>query len=75
MDVNPEDFLSRLFEAAVDAANPHNVLAQYLPKDTSGRAVVIGAGKAAASMAAALEASWQRPLSGVVVPVWSYRSV
>lgn len=64
---NPQDLLRDLFDTAVNAANPHAILPQYLPKDTSGRAVVVGAGKAAASMAAALEAHWQGPLSGLVV--------
>lgn len=64
---NPQKLLLDLFDTAVNAAHPREILAQYLPEDTSGRAVVIGAGKAAASMAAALEAHWQGPLSGLVV--------
>ena len=75
MDVNPEEFLLRLFETAVEAANPHKVLAKHLPEDTSGRAVVIGAGKAASSMASALEASWQGPLSGLVVTPYGHTEV
>lgn len=67
MDLQPREFLSYLFETAVAAAHPEQVLSQHLPEDTSGRAIVIGAGKAAASMAAALEKHWQGPLSGLVV--------
>lgn len=64
---DPEAFLIDLFHTAVNAAHPKEVLAKYLPKDTNKRAVVIGAGKAAASMAQALEQHWQGPLSGLVV--------
>lgn len=64
---NPQEFLLELFRVAVDAASPHHVLSPHLPADTSGRAVVIGAGKAAASMAAALESHWQGELTGLVV--------
>ena len=67
MDLQPQAFLHQLFDAGVGAAHPAQVLAPHLPADTSGRAVVIGAGKAAASMAAALEKHWQGPLSGLVV--------
>ncbi len=63
----PQEFLRELFQIAVDAANPHQVLAKHLPADTSRRAVVIGAGKAAASMASALEQHWSGDLSGLVV--------
>ena len=63
----PRAFLLDLFHSAVDAANPHTVLADYLPADTHRRAIVIGAGKAAASMAAALEQHWSGELSGLVV--------
>lgn len=64
---NPQAFLIDLFNTAVAAAHPAMVLAKHLPQDTSKRAVVIGAGKAAASMAAELEQHWQGPLSGLVV--------
>ncbi|PAJ75024.1 glycerate kinase [Pseudoalteromonas sp. NBT06-2] len=64
---NPEAFLIDLFHTAINAAHPKVVLAKYLPKNTNKRAVVIGAGKAAASMAQALEQHWQGPLSGLVV--------
>lgn len=64
---NPRQFLQALFQVAVDAANPHQVLAAHLPADTNRRAVVIGAGKAAAAMASALEQNWRGELSGLVV--------
>ncbi len=67
MHLEPQTFLSRLFETAIAAAHPEQVLARHLPADTSGRAIVIGAGKAAAAMAAALEKHWKGTLSGLVV--------
>ncbi len=51
--------LRAVFDAAVAAADPAVVLARHLPpRPASGRCVVVGAGKSAASMAAALEAAW-----------------
>lgn len=61
-------FLREMFDAAVASASPFHVLARFLPEKPKGRCVVVGAGKAAASMAAALEAAWPDvPLEGVVV--------
>lgn len=59
--------LRRLFEAGVAACHPARVVAPALPARPSGRVVVIGAGKAAAAMAAAVEAAWGPPLGGLVV--------
>ena len=64
---NPREFLLDLFQVAVSAADPHRTLTNYLPVDTNRRAVVIGAGKAAASMASAVEQCWAGELSGLVV--------
>ena len=63
----PRDVLNALFQAAVQAASPAQTLATHMPGQPAGRTVVIGAGKAAASMAQALEAAWDGDLSGVVV--------
>ncbi|PYE80895.1 glycerate kinase type-2 family protein [Pseudoroseicyclus aestuarii] len=66
----PEDdraLLTRLFEAAVAAADPERVLPPYLPERPKGRTVVVGAGKSSARMAAVFEALWDGPLEGVVV--------
>lgn len=62
-----EALLRALFAAAVDRARPDRCLAAHLPDPPTGRTVVVGAGKAAAAMAQALEAAWPRPLEGVVV--------
>ena len=62
--------LRGLFDAAVAAADPAKCLAQWLPEPPPGRTVVIGAGKAGAAMAAAVEANWRGDparLSGLVV--------
>jgi len=59
--------LRRLFEAAVARAQPALCLPPHLPAPPKGRAIVIGAGKAAGAMAATLEGNWSGPLSGLVV--------
>ena len=60
--------LKTLFGAAVASADPRVVLARHLPERPKWRVVVVGAGKSAAVMAAAVEAAWPDvPLSGVVV--------
>ncbi len=60
--------LRGVFDAAVKAADPRVMLAAHLPDKPRGRCVVVGAGKSAALMAAALEAAWPDvALSGVVV--------
>lgn len=65
-------FLTRLFEAAVAAADPRLALKAHLPAPPKGRTVVIGAGKGAAQLAAAFEDLWPHPLSGVVVTRYGY---
>ena len=56
-----------MFDAAIAAAQPAICLPQHLPPMPKGRLVVIGAGKASAAMAQAVEAHWKGPLSGLVV--------
>lgn len=60
-------FLQKLFHYAVEAAHPQYTLMQHLPAERRQDIIVIGAGKAAASMAAALESAWQGPVSGLVI--------
>lgn len=64
---DPRAFLIGLFQAAIDAARPERVLSRHLPERPRGRTLVVGAGKAAAAMAAALESAWDGPLEGLVV--------
>jgi glycerate 2-kinase len=56
-----------MLDAALAACNPAVCLPRHLPKPPLGRTVVVGAGKAAASMAQAVEKHWPGPLSGLVV--------
>jgi hydroxypyruvate reductase len=58
--------LRRLFDAAVVACSPGRVVPPALPERPKGRVVVVGAGKAAAAMAAAVEDAWG-PVEGLVV--------
>ena len=64
---DPRALLDALFRAAVDAATPARVLKRHLPLPPRGRTVVVGAGKAAAAMAEAVEQVWPGELSGLVV--------
>ena len=64
---DPQKFLQELFKAGLVAADPLKILPPHLPAPSKGRTIVIGAGKAAAAMARAVEAHWKGALSGVVV--------
>lgn len=68
-DARARTALRRLFTAGLAAADPLACLAPHLPPPPAGgRILVVGCGKAAATMAAAVEAAWpDRPLSGLVV--------
>ena len=67
-DASARATLTKVFAAAVAAADPRGMLARHLPPPPAGRCVVVGAGKSAAVMAAALEAAWPEvELGGVVV--------
>ncbi|MFO1393363.1 MAG: glycerate kinase [Steroidobacteraceae bacterium] len=61
------DLLRALFDAAVKEAQPESCLPRFLPDVPRGRTVVVGAGKAAAAMALALDRSWRAEVSGLVV--------
>src|SRR5450432_2661940 len=65
--LDARDFLRSLFDAAVAAAAPRHCVPANLPERPKGRTVVVGAGKASAAMAQAVEASWPGPLAGLVV--------
>lgn len=62
----PFDILRGLFDAAVTAADPMKVIPEALPRKPEGRVVVIGAGKASARMAEAVEDFWG-PCEGLVL--------
>jgi hydroxypyruvate reductase len=66
---DPQAFLRGLFDAAVAAVSAAVCVPPHLPRPPKGRTVIVGAGKAAAAMAAAVEGHWpaDRPLEGMVV--------
>ena len=69
---DPVTWLRTLADIAICAVHPDSLVPDLLPDPPPGRTVVVGAGKAAAAMAKALEGAWQArcpgaPLSGLVV--------
>jgi glycerate 2-kinase len=68
----PRTLLRQMFDAAVAAAQPALCLPPHLPEPPAGRTIVIGAGKASAAMARALEDRWPGPLEGLVVTRYGY---
>ncbi|WP_413870305.1 glycerate kinase type-2 family protein [Albidovulum sp.] len=62
----PGLLLRSLFDRAVAVADPMRVIAPHLPERPCGRVVVIGAGKASARMAEAVEVAWG-PCEGIVI--------
>ena len=69
--VTPFVLLRNLFDTAVEAADPMLSIAAHLPPRPQGRVVVVGAGKASARMAEAVEASWG-PCEGLVITRYGY---
>jgi glycerate 2-kinase len=57
------------FHAAVGAADARKILPPHLPQPPAGKTLVVGAGKAAAAMALAVEQHWPSaaPLTGLVI--------
>src|ERR1700728_4827511 len=64
--------LRRMFAAAIAAAQPALCVPRHLPHPPRGRLLVIGAGKASAAMARAVEDNWAGELSGLVVTRYGY---
>ncbi len=79
MIAEPRHFLTRVFQKAVEAADPYQAILRHLPERPKGRTLVVGAGKAASQMAAAFERAWNAPVEGCVVarhgPVAPCRSI
>jgi len=69
---SPREFLIELFQAAVTAADPALCMVGRLPDPPRGRTIVLGAGKAAAAMAAALDTQWSSPLEGLVITPYGH---
>jgi len=59
--------LTVLYETAVGAASPAACVPLWLEDKPRGRVIVVGAGKAAAGMAAIVEQQWGPPLEGLVI--------
>ena len=73
MSEDPRLLLRRLLDAALASAQPAQCLPPHLPEPPVGRTVVVGAGKAAATMARAVEEHWAGPLEGLVVTRYGHR--
>jgi glycerate 2-kinase len=73
-DADARALLRAMFDAALAVARPATCLAPYISalKPPKGRTVVIGAGKASAAMAKAVEDQWPHPLEGLVVTRYGY---
>jgi glycerate 2-kinase len=68
----PRSLLLQMFHAAIASAQPALCVPPHLPAPPRGRLMVIGAGKASAAMAQAVEAHWPGSLSGLVVTRYGY---
>jgi len=64
---DPRRLLRAMFDAAIGAARPGLRVPPHLPPPPAGRTVVVGAGKASAAMARAVEEAWPGPIEGLVV--------
>ena len=73
--MNAHGVLLESFLVAVQAADPLHIVPQHLPKPPKGRTLVVGAGKAAAAMAQAVESNWpaDAQLDGLVVTRYGHR--
>ena len=63
-----------MFDAAVARAMPDKCVPPFLPKPPRGRTLVVGAGKAAATMAKAVEDNWPGELTGLVVTRYGHHA-
>jgi hydroxypyruvate reductase len=71
-EIDRRPLLRAMFDAAIGKAQPALCLPPHLPQPPKGRTIVIGAGKASAAMARALEDHWVGPLEGIVVTRYGY---
>jgi glycerate 2-kinase len=68
----PRVLLRTMFDSAIASAQPALCVPPHLPAPPRGRLIVVGAGKASAAMARAVEQNWSGPLSGLVVTRYGY---
>jgi hydroxypyruvate reductase len=71
---DPQQLLRKMFDAAIARAMPERCVPPLLPSPPKGRTIVVGAGKAAATMAKAVEAHWPGELSGLVVTRYGHHA-
>jgi glycerate 2-kinase len=64
---SPQVLLKTMFDAAIRAALPEKIVPRHLPAPPKGRTIVVGAGKASAAMARAVEDHWPGPIAGLVI--------
>ena len=69
----PRDFLNTLMREAISAADPLKMVPPYLPARPKGRTVVVGAGKASAMMAKAVEDHWGGEISGLIITRYGFK--
>ncbi|MEZ5706497.1 MAG: glycerate kinase [Burkholderiaceae bacterium] len=67
MSTDPRHLLRAMFDAAIASAQPAVVVPGHLPPAPKGRFIVVGAGKASAAMARAVEDHYAGPLEGLVI--------
>ena len=71
--ISPRALLQGMFATAIEAAQPNRCIPDHLPAQPKGKLIVIGAGKASAAMARAVEQHWEGELSGLVVTRYGYK--
>lgn len=75
-NIDPVPFLTSLFDAAVEAAQPEKTIRDFLPEKPKGRVIVVGGGKASAQMGRAFEDAWMEKygeaVEGVIVTRYGY---
>jgi glycerate 2-kinase len=71
-NASPRALLEGMFRAAIASAQPSVCVPAHLPPPPRGRLIVLGAGKASAAMARAVEDHWPGPLEGLVVTRYGY---
>lgn len=72
MSLSPKELLRALFDEAVIVADPISCLEKHLPPPPAGRLIVIGAGKASARMAEAVERHYKCDIEGLVITRYGY---
>jgi hydroxypyruvate reductase len=72
-NADAQKLLTDMLDAAIASAQPAICVPPHLPRRPKGRTIVVGAGKASAAMARAVEDAWDGPLEGLVVTQYGYR--